>query len=198
VAGVEALVAGQVLKGELPGPAQHRALEPVHQGVQGVAAQRVVDRQPGRPGVPERGQHLGGVLQPGGQGLLAEHVAAGAEGGQGQAGVAGRRGGDGHDRDPPVGQQAFGLAGLDPVGGGQGVGPVPVRVGHGHRSQPRQLGRRLHDPRPEPAGSEQPKAQLVGRGARRPGRPGGPWGAGQLRGSAWRSFTGSSRPVGVT
>ena len=198
VAGVEALVAGQVLQGELPGRAQHRLLEPADQGVQGVAAQRVVDCQPGRPGGPGLGQHLGGVLEPGGQRLLAEHVPAGAERGQGQAGVAGRRGGDGHHRDPLVGQQALGLARLDAVDRRQGVGPVPVPVGHGHRPQPRQVGRRLQDQRPEPAGAEQPQAQLGGRRARRPGRPVRPWGAGQLRGSAWRSFTGSSRPVGVT
>ncbi len=125
-------------------------------------------------------------------------MAAAAQGGQGEGGVAGRRGGDGHHRDPRVGQQALGVAGVQAVGGGQGVGPGPVAVGHGHRAQPRQLGGRLQDHGPEPPGPDQPEAEALGgpiRGPAGTGRPGRP---GQLRGSAWRSFTGSSRPVGVT
>ena len=129
-------------------------------------------------------------------------MAAAAQGGQGEGGVAGRRGGDGHHRDPRVGQQALGVAGVEAVGGGQGVGPGPVAVGHGHRAQPRQLRGRLQDQGPEPPGPDQPEAEVLGRGAvrwvRRPGGPGRPGRPGQLRGSAWRSFTGSSRPVGVT
>jgi hypothetical protein len=45
---------------------------------------------------------------------------------------------------------------------------------------------------------ERAGAGLVTWPVRRQARPGGPLGAGQLRGSAWSSFTGSSRPVGVT
>ena len=199
VVGPQVLVAGQVLEGEAAGRPQHRLLEPAQQGVQRVAAQHVVDREPGRPRPGGRRQHLGGVLQPGRQRLLAEHVAAGAQGGQGQPGVAGRRGGDGHHRDPRVGQQRSGVAGVHPVGGGQGVGPGRVAVGHGHRPQARQLGGRLQDQGPEPSGPDQPETELLGGRARRPGPgPVGPGRAGQLRGSAWRSFTGSSRPVGVT
>jgi hypothetical protein len=215
VAGPQVLVAGQVLQGEAPGRPQHRLLEPAHQGVQGVAAQHAVDRQPGRSRRGGRGQHLAGVLQRGRQRLLAEHVAARAEGGQDERGMVARWGGDGHQRHPRVGQQTLGVAGLQAVGGGQGVGPGPVAVGHGHRAQPRQLPGRRQDQGPEAAGPNQPEAEVevagrpvrapempeaevVGGRTRRPGGPSRPGRLGQLRGSAWRSFTGSSRPVGVT
>ena len=196
VAGPQALVAGQVLQGEAAGRRQDRLLQPAQQGVQRVAAEHVVDRQPRPAGPGGRRQQLGGVLQPGRQRLLAVHVPAGAQGGQGQPGVAGRWGGDGH-RGQRVGEQLVRRAGGHLVAGGQRLGPGRLAVGHGHRAQPWQLGGRLQDQGPVRPAPTSPETQVGGR-ARRPDGPLRPRRPGRLRGSAWRSFTGSSRPVGVT
>jgi hypothetical protein len=155
VVGAEVLVAGQVLEGEAAGRAEQLTPQPVQQRVQGVAAQHVVDREAGRARPGGRPQHLGGVLQPRRQRLLAEHVPAGGQRVQHQPGVAGRRGGDRHHPHPAVGEQPLRRDGVQAVGGGQRRGALGVPVGDRHRLEARQLPGGVQDRRPEAPAPDQ-------------------------------------------